>query len=595
MVLLLAVFFSLPVCGQTFTLSYTTFADSQYEIPLTAVIEYEITDEENRQVSITGFSGAFSDLTLPASVVYDTLEYQVTEIGEGAFRLSEEEHDEELINEGCLHLPVGVSIIGNYAFENALFNIQMDEGVRIIGEGAFAGCKNFKTDHLPGCLEMIGPDAFRHSGLADTLFVPGSVLEIGGGAFAECGELKGFSLPSDHSLFSVADGILFDAEGGHLIQYPGGKTDPSFIVPSTVTDVEDAAFAGCYYLHTVSFSNDNTSLWKEVFANCKMLENISLPCNLTFLSESLFSGCSQLKAITIPEKVTLIRQQAFLDCTSITNITLPKDVLSIGQRCFWGCDGLQWIKAFPHLPPMMEEEVFSKSDIPVYLHSSSIDLYRQSGQWSTFKAYIPIAEVYAEDQRIYPLGKRSFDLLFETTGLENAVFDAVEFTLSLPGGFSLASDSISDVSWILPEEQPNEGMSVDVNKLQEGTYHFVIKAEEGRSMIVGHYPLLTLNLCADSLIEDVDLSGMIVDAQIKYMGERMEEMSSSFFTIQVDKLLVGDVNFDNRQNVVDVMSIVTHILDNHVEIPLSLADINQDSVIDIVDVMILVQIILNNE
>jgi len=62
-----------------------------------------------------------------------------------------------------------------------------------------------------------------------------------------------------------------------------------------------------------------------------------------------------------------------------------------------------------------------------------------------------------------------------------------------------------------------------------------------------------------------------------------------------EDILEGDVNYDGRQNVVDVMSIVNYILDNKKDIPLDVADVNKDSAVDVVDVMKLVQIILMNE
>ena len=590
-VLLLAVLFSLPVCGQSFRLSYTTFADSLGETPLVAEIEYDITDADRRLVAITSFSGSFSDLTLPSSVVYDSLEYKVTEIGDAAFTSWEEDSTEQNCY-GSLTLPDGISIIGSYAFENADFNIRIPDGVLEIGQGAFAGCRKLMMEKLPESLEIIGADAFRKSGLANIIHIPISVLEIGSSAFAECEALQGFSVDSDNLLFSVVDGILYDGEGAHLIQYPGGKTDSCFVVPSTVTDVEDAGFAGNHFLQTISFSNEDTSLWREVFLDCKGLESVTLPDNLENISDGLFSGCSRLKDIAIPDQVTSFGQQAFLDCSSLTSMTIPKDVMFLGKRCFWGCDGLQWLKAFPYEPPMMEREVFSKDSITVYSHYSSLDSYRQADQWSQLMTYIPIAEVYAENMSVYPLGNKQFDLVLETAGLDDALFDTVEFTLSLPEGFSLVSDTISGIVWTLPEEQPNGNLNVEVTEVQDGGYHFVVHAEDGKHITTGHYPLLTLGLCADSLFEDVDLSAQVAEAKVQSADLLVADMPSSFFTIQVEKLLLGDVNYDSRQNVVDVMSIVSYILDNQVPIPFAVADVNQDSAVDIVDVMMLVQIIL---
>jgi hypothetical protein len=594
MVLLVAVVFSLPVRGQSFSISYTTFADSLDEVPLEAVIDYDIIDPERQLVAITGFSGSFSDLAIPGTVVYDSLEYKVTEIGEAAFASREEEQTEHTYL-GSLFLPEGMTVIGNFAFENAEFNIRMPDGVVEIRQGAFAGCRDLILDKLPDKLELIGSDAFRRSGVTDTIHIPLSVWELGSGAFAECEALQGFSVDPDNQLFSVSDGILFDGDGGHLIQYPGGKADSSFVVPQEVTDVEDAGFAGCNYLQSVSFSNESTSLWREAFLNCKGLETVTLPQKMDNIADRVFAGCSSLREIIIPGQVTSIGKEAFLDCSSLGSITIPENVMFLGERSFWGCDGVEWVKAFPKQPPMMENDVFSKNNIPVYSHFSSIDSYRLSEQWSLFATYIPMAEVYVEDLSVYPMGNKQFDLVLETAGWEDSLFDTIEFTLSLPAGLSLDADSITGSSWVVPEEQPNGNLHVEMTDDKEGNYHFLVRTEEGANIISGHYPLLTLRLCADSQVEDIDLSASVTEAQFKSADLLVADLPSCSFSVLVERLLDGDVNYDSRQNVVDVMFIVNYILDNQVPIPVAVADINHDSIVDIVDVMRLVQLILWND
>lgn len=593
LLLLIAVLAAIPVCGQTFSFSYITYADSLGEVPLEAEIEYSITDPVRQLVSVTAFYGSFNDLVIPARVVYDSLEFKVTEIGEYVFAQTGE--DTVQTCNGSLFLPEDISTIGHYAFQNVDFNVIMPDGVREIGQGAFAGCRRFVTAKLPDKLEIIGQDAFRRSGLSDTVFIPNSVMEIGSSAFAECDGLEAFDVDSHNQFFGVVDGILYDVEGAHLIQYPGGKTDSCFVVPFTVTDVEDAAFAGCPHLHSVSFSNNDTSLWKEGFLNCKGLETVDLPSNLGIISDGLFSGCSLLKEVYIPENVSLIGQKAFLDCSSLMSVTIPNDVLLLGKQCFGGCNGLQWVKAYPILPPMMEEDVFSVDSIPLYLHYASLESYRQSDQWPHFFEMIPFSEVYAEDMCVYPLAEEPLVLVLETSGLENLLFDTIEFSLTLPEGFSLASDTLSGVVWELPAELPDGRLNVEITNAGEGHYHFVVRAEEGKYIKAGHFNMFTLKLCADSLFEDVSLPAFVSDGQVRAADVLVADLPSSSFSIQVENLLTGDVNFDSRQNVVDVMSIVSHILDDQVPIREFVADVNQDSVVDIVDVMKLVQIIMSND
>jgi len=53
--------------------------------------------------------------------------------------------------------------------------------------------------------------------------------------------------------------------------------------------------------------------------------------------------------------------------------------------------------------------------------------------------------------------------------------------------------------------------------------------------------------------------------------------------------LLGDLNYDNQIDVLDIIFIVNMILDDEFNI---LADLNEDSMIDILDIILLINIIL---
>ena len=600
--LLTTVFVSVSLYSQSFTLSYVTPAESQTgEEPYCVTIEYEVTDPENHLASIISYKGVFSNLTLPGTVIYEGEEYLVNEIGRRAF-MREETSEPEIDSESepfptnaCLTLPDEITIIGESSFANVTFGIQIGKGIKEIGEGAFKGCKTLITDQLPDELESIGSDAFRSSGLHGIIKIPLSVIEIGSGAFAECVNLNGFSVDTENSVFSVVDDVLYGSYGLHLIQYPCGKTDNSFIVPSSVLDVEDAAFAGNNHLISVSFSNANTSLWKDAFANCASLESVALPDSLEIISDRLFSGCSNLKEISIPSGVSSIGKFAFQGCSSLTALTIPKGVIVLGENCFWRCDNIQKIISFPIVPPMMEGEVFSADDVSVYTHFSSMDLYRQANQWSRFVTILPFNEIYVDEVSVYPFGNSQFDIILESSLLDVDFFDTIEFTMTMPDGFALVANSESGFTWSIPDSNQNERMIVEITETDEGCYHLFIKGYGGNGIKSGHYPLLTLSVCSNSYMEGLSYSAYIKNVQIQSAGEIIADMPSSEFSIMLEEVLIGDVNYDGKQNVVDIMSIVSYILDNEKVIPLSLADVNQDSIVDIVDVMKLVQIILENE
>lgn len=89
------------------------------------------------------------------------------------------------------------------------------------------------------------------------------------------------------------------------------------VIPSSVTSIEDSAFAECI-----------------------SLKSINIPNNVTSIGNMTFQGCTSLKSINIPDSVTSIKMFAFSSCTSLTSINIPSSVISIEDSAFIGCINL---------------------------------------------------------------------------------------------------------------------------------------------------------------------------------------------------------------------------------------------------------------
>ena len=63
-----------------------------------------------------------------------------------------------------------------------------------------------------------------------------------------------------------------------------------------------------------------------------------------------------------------------------------------------------------------------------------------------------------------------------------------------------------------------------------------------------------------------------------------------YFSINLNQMSNGDLNFDNQINVIDIIYIINLILENEYQ---AYADLNADSLLDILDAILLVEIILN--
>ena len=141
----------------------------------------------------------------------------------------------------------------------------------------------------------------KYNGASTDIVIPDSVVEIGQNAFAGCSRLAGVS------------------------------------IPNSVTTIGAGAFNGCTGLIGISIPESVTTIGNSAFSGCTGLTGISIPGSVTTIGASAFSGCEGLTSLTIPDSVKEIKSFAFSDCVNLTNVTLPRNVLLHGNvfnKCF---------------------------------------------------------------------------------------------------------------------------------------------------------------------------------------------------------------------------------------------------------------------
>ena len=241
---------------------------------------YTVTSIESDQNGTSGFDKDIISIHIPDSV---------TCIGDYAFC-------------GCssiteAEIPDSITEIGRYAFSHCdkLISVKIPKSVTGIPVGAFCYCKSLYDMEIPNSVTSVGDDAFRYCSGLTKASIPDSVTEIGKNAFGDCTRLKSLSIPlsvtsigsgalagvgktevsSDHPNYTAVDGHLYSKEKGSFVHFDATKKSGYFVLPDSVTVIEESAFA-----------------------HCEHLVSISLPASLTEIGSCAFSGCSNLTSLS---------------------------------------------------------------------------------------------------------------------------------------------------------------------------------------------------------------------------------------------------------------------------------------------------------
>ena len=106
------------------------------------------------------------------------------------------------------------------------------------------------------------------------------------------------------------------------------------VVPDSVTEIGESAFARCYSLESVTIPGTVKSINTHTFDFDDKLSEVLLGEGLTEICDSAFLVCPSLSYIKLPESLTTIGKNAFYDCRGLKQITIPKNVTHIGDKAF---------------------------------------------------------------------------------------------------------------------------------------------------------------------------------------------------------------------------------------------------------------------
>ncbi len=217
---------------------------------------------------------------------------------------------------------------------------------------------------IPDGTTKIAKYVFENYDVLTSVTLPASVSDVSAYSFIRCDSLNEIFLNENNEYYSLQDGILFSKDKTKLVMYLSKKEISDYIVPESVTHLEDYAFAYNTTLKSVTIGEGVTALGAGVFDYCSGIEEIrwnAVALNeIGFLGEigekdvginliigdnvetlpKIFAGTS-IKSIEFGDGNITLAEEAFRYCHSLTEVIFGKGTTNIGRSSFEECSALK--------------------------------------------------------------------------------------------------------------------------------------------------------------------------------------------------------------------------------------------------------------
>lgn len=225
----------------------------------------------------------------------------------------------------AVSVPDGIKIIGEEAFagNDNLVKVTIGGDVESIGYRAFAGCDNLRTITVGDSVSTIGTAAFANNRELTNVTLGAGVKDFGMGVFAGCSRLSGVSIAEDNSFLHYSNGVLYDDEETVIYALMPAYEKEAYTVPSSVKEIKGYAFWGNPYLQRVVLGSGFYEIPAYAFSNCINLKEVEIPLPVHSIGSKAFEDCVNLQKVVLPDSMNHISDSAFDGCPNVKFSATP--------------------------------------------------------------------------------------------------------------------------------------------------------------------------------------------------------------------------------------------------------------------------------
>ena len=166
-------------------------------------------------------------------------------------------------------------------------------------------------------LKKIDATTFAGCSNLQSIGIPASVVEIEPRSFETCHNLLQITIDNNNPIYDSRDncnGIILSKTNTLL------RGCNNTVIPNSVTNITEYAFAGNKKLIDVIIPNSVTIVGDYAFYGCENLKHIEMSDSMSFLANNTFVGCDSLKYLYIGKNMRSVSKGILKHCPNIDTL-----------------------------------------------------------------------------------------------------------------------------------------------------------------------------------------------------------------------------------------------------------------------------------